>query len=61
MKTPRGWMTLEQVQEYLGHNRRESTEVWLTRHSIKSQRFFPAAEVKREREPHTAGTNTKVE
>lgn len=49
MAAIRGWMTLDEVQEFLGHSRSESTEVWLSRHGIKSVRVYKAADVRTER------------
>jgi hypothetical protein len=54
----RGYWTFEEVQEYLGHAVPESTEVWLSRHGIRPIRHYRIADVKREREPNRAGTNT---
>lgn len=44
------WWTLDEVREYLGHDRTDSTEVWLSRHGIRPVRHYRVTEVKRERE-----------
>lgn len=59
MASPRGWMTFEEVKEYLGHTVPESTEVWLSRHGITPTRHYKVKEVVSAREPHKAGTKTK--
>lgn len=44
------WWTLDEVQEYLGHKRVESTEVWLSRHGIRAVRHYPVQAITAERE-----------
>lgn len=45
----RGWMTLDEVQEFLGHSQKESTEVWLSRHGLRPVRVYRASDVRAER------------
>lgn len=58
-EAPPGFMTFDQVRTYLGHERFESTEVWLSRHKIKPMRLYSEAEVREAREPNKVGTKTK--
>lgn len=53
------WWTFEEVQEYLGHSRPESTEVWLTRHGIRAVRHYRIQTVIAEQERPRPGPRRK--
>lgn len=48
--TPADWWTIDEVQAYLGHDKRHSTEVWLSRHGLGAIRHYPAQKIIEERQ-----------